>query len=288
MRQSEIFENPILEIVSRIVSVKADLDDTALVDSVHLVMDEFDESFTDAFLNYSSTFFPCCEYTGRFDEIEDLHEQLQRELICLTNTFATTDISTMDVLEHLRKMTANFYLQVYSAYSLTDEEIDDGIEQYQIQIGITQKLIEALQIRKQHIKKRDRLEMKNASKEKCVYFEKVRLDIGKLKVLYRNLCKDMCISNTSEDTFLYVFGGHTTPTNRVIRWESTLAELVALLETVVRDYEIWRITSCCFETKRKDGTYSLANRDYLKTTKDRQKYSQKYTHSLEKMESFCQ
>ena len=180
-------------------------------------------------------------------------------------------------------------MQFYDPYFSTEEEAEEAIEQYTTQLEITTKLIEAFKIRKKFLHKAARAkETEEKSKNAdLVHFRTIRLDIDGLKRLYKNLCSEMLISNTSEETFLYVFGGHTLPKTRIIRWEGSLSLLVALFDTVVRDYEVWKIASCCFEKMGKDGCYSMVDRNQLKTTKQRNQSSYKYTEYLEMIENFC-
>ena len=215
---------------------------------------------------------------------------MRHELISLTNAFATSDISTVAVLEQLRNITADFYLRMANPYSmLTSLEVNDVIDQYTTQLEITSKLIEALKVRRVQLRKLEKACLNESPSNKAggTYFSKVRLDVNGLKRLYENLCSEMIISNTSEETFLYVFGGHTLPKNRTIRWEGSLSLLVALFDTVVRDYEVWKIASCCFEKMGKDGCYSMVDRNQLKTTKQRNQSSHKYTEYLKMIENFC-
>lgn len=282
----QIEATPILDIVSRIVSIKADLKDAALLDSFHLILGEFGESYVDDVL-YRCTIDVACGGPGY---IEKLHDELRHELISLTNAFATSDISTVAVLEQLRNITADFYLRMANPYSmLTSLEVNDVIDQYTTQLEITSKLIEALKVRRVQLRKLEKACLNESPSNKAggTYFSKVRLDVNGLKRLYENLCSEMIISNTSEETFLYVFGGHTLPKNRTIRWEGSLSLLVALFDTVVRDYEVWKIASCCFEKMGKDGCYSMVDRNQLKTTKQRNQSSHKYTEYLKMIENFC-
>lgn len=282
----QIEATPILDIVSRIVSIKADLEDAALLDSFHLILGEFGESYVDDLL-YRCKIDEACGGPGY---IEKLHDELRHELISLTNAFATSDISTVAVLEQLRNITANFYLRMANPYSmLTSIEVNDVIDQYTTQLEITSKLIEALKVRRVQLRKLEKACLNESPSNKAggTYFSKVRLDVNGLKRLYKNLCSEMVISNTSEETFLYVFGGHTLPKTRIIRWEGSLSLLVALFDTVVRDYEVWKIASCCFEKMGKDGCYSMVDRNQLKTTKQRNQSSYKYTEYLEMIENFC-
>lgn len=285
----QIEATPILDIVSRIVSIKADLDDTAFLDSIHHIVGEFMDcsSITDT-IDGSDRWGALGCYTDN-SHIEFLHSQLQKELTRLTNAFASTDISTKEVLEHLRNITTDFCMQLYNPYFSTEEEAEEAIEQYTTQLEITTKLIEAFKIRKKFLHKATRAkEVEDKDKNAdLVHFRTIRLDLDSLKKLYKNLCSEMIISNTSEETFLYVFGGHTLPKNRTIRWEGSLSLLVALFDTVVRDYEVWKIASCCFEKMGKDGCYSMVDRNQLKTTKQRNQSSHKYTEYLKMIENFC-
>lgn len=282
----QIEATPILDIVSRIVSIKADLEDAALLDSFHLILGEFGESYVDDVL-YRCKIDVACGGPGY---IEKLHDELRHELISLTNAFATSDISTVAVLEQLRNITADFYLRMANPYSmLTSLEVNDVIDQYTTQLEITSKLIEALKVRRVQLRKLEKACLNESPSNKAggTYFSKVRLDVNGLKRLYENLCSEMIISNTSEETFLYVFGGRTLPETRTIRWEGSLSLLVALFDTVVRDYEVWKIASCCFEKMGKDGCYSMVDRNQLKTTKQRNQSSHKYTEYLKMIENFC-
>lgn len=285
----QIEATPILDIVSRIVSIKADLDDTAFLDSIHHIVGEFMDcsSITDS-IDGSDRWGTLGCYIDN-SHIEFLHSQLQKELTHLANVFASSDISTKEVLEHLRSITTHFCRQIYDPYFSTEEEAEETIEQYTIQLEITTKLIEAFKIRKKFLHKTAcAKEAKEKSKKMdSVHFGTIRLDIDSLKRLYKNLCSEMVISNTSEETFLYVFGGHTLPKNKTIRWEGSLSLLVALFDTVVKDYEVWKIASCCFEKKGKDGCYSMVDRNQLKTTKQRNQSSHKYTEYLKMIENFC-
>ena len=172
---------------------------------------------------------------------------------------------------------------------LTSLEVNDVIDQYTTQLEITSKLIEALKVRRVQLRKLEKACLNESPSNKVggTYFSKVRLDVNGLKRLYENLCSEMIISNTSEETFLYVFGGRTLPETRTIRWEGSLSLLVALFDTVVRDYEVWKIASCCFEKMGKDGCYSMVDRNQLKTTKQRNQSSHKYTEYLKMIENFC-
>lgn len=290
---------PILEIVSRIVSIKADFNDVAFEDSINLILGEFgNESDLQRLLSVSMSFgkslpngmiltqqFPGYNpYVDTVSNIGGLHLRLQRELNSLVNTFATTDISTKDALESLRNMTANFCMQMYSAYTITDAEIDEGIEQYQMQIEITKKLIEALKIRKKYKKKSKEA---SANSKTDVYFRIVKKDVDELKVLYKNLCADKYITNTSEETFLYVFGGHTSPDIRVIRWESTLSYLVALLDTLVQEHAVWKIANACFEKRTQKGVYLPVSQSQLKTTRQRNLNSEYYDRYMDKIKKLC-
>ena len=282
----QIEATPILDIVSRIVSIKADLEDAALLDSFHLILGEFGESYVDDVL-YRRKINEACGGPGY---IEKLHDELRHELISLTNAFATSDISTVAVLEQLRNITADFYLRMANPYSmLSSIEVNDVIDQYTTQLAITSKLIEALKVRRVQLRKLEKACLNESPSNKAggTYFSKVRLDVNGLKRLYKNLCSEMIISNTSEETFLYVFGGHTLPKTSIIRWEGSLSLLVALFDTVVKDYEVWKIASCCFEKMGKDGCYSMVDRNQLKTTKQRNQSSYKYTEYLEMIENFC-
>ena len=290
---------PILEIVSRIVSIKADFNDVAFEDSINLILGEFgNESDLQRLLSVSMSFgkslpngmilaqqFPGYNpYVDTVSNIGGLHLRLQRELNSLVNTFATTDISTKDALESLRNMTANFSMQMYSAYTITDAEIDEGIEQYQMQIEITKKLIEALKIRKKYKKKSKEA---SANSKTDVYFRIVKKDVDELKALYKNLCADKYITNTSEETFLYVFGGHSSPDIRVIRWESKLSYLVALLDTLVQEHAVWKIANACFEKRTLKGVYSPVSQSQLKTTRQRNLNSEYYDRYMDKIKKLC-
>ena len=283
----QIEATPILDIVSRITALEADMDNVAYDQSVNFILDGITCYNKEAWRTFSC--FPSYCNTDIHIEAELLHEQLQGELNHLTNIFATSDISTKDVLERLRNMTADFYMKMFSPYSATEEEVNEVIEQYQVQISIAKNLIKAFRVRKKFLHKTARAkEAEEKSRNvDLVHFRTIRLDIDGLKRLYKNLCSEMVISNTSEETFLYVFGGHTLPKTRIIRWEGSLSLLVALFDTVVRDYEVWKIASCCFEKMGKDGCYSMVDRNQLKTTKQRNQSSYKYTEYLEMIENFC-
>ena len=285
----QIEATPILDVVSRIVSIKAELGDTAFLDSIHHIVGEFMDcsSITDTIYGCHRWGALGC-YTDN-SHIEFLHSQLQKDLTHLANVFASSDISTKEVLEQLRNITTHFCMRVYNPYFSTEEEAEEAIEQYTTQLEITTKLIEAFKIRKKFLHKAARAkeaEEKSINAD-LVHFRTIRLDLDSLKKLYKNLCSEMIISNTSEETFLYVFGGRTLPETRTIRWEGSLSLLVALFDTVVRDYEVWKIASCCFEKKGKDGCYSMVDRNQLKTTKQRNQSSHKYTEYLKMIENFC-
>ena len=147
----QIEATPILDIVSRIIALEADMDNVAYDQSVNFILDGITCYNKEAWRKFRC--FPSYCNTDIHIEAELLHEQLQSELNHLANIFATSDISTKDVLERLRNMTAYFYMKMYSPYSATEEEMNEVIEQYQMQISIAKNLIEAFRVRKKFLHK---------------------------------------------------------------------------------------------------------------------------------------